>query len=174
MTWASLEICSVAKGKVTFRIAFVTDLPVSRTNVAEIITCERSRRSVENEFRAPKNPGCHAVRNFGHGSKNLSSVLPVLHFLANDLHTACDPPERLRNRAREVCGTQDWMWRNLQALTPRFVFRDLIFLVQVLAREVEIPPRSRPTHPFRGAPLNQPQFTRKNHKFRDHEAKMPY
>ena len=56
------------------------------------------------------------------------------------MHTACDLAEKHWQKARTVCGTRDWMFRNLQVLTARFVFDDWKRLMQVFAGEVEIPP----------------------------------
>ncbi len=141
VTWVCLEIHDMAEKKLTYRTAFVTDLPVSRTNVADIVACGRSRWRVENaEFNVLKNLGYNLERNFGHGEKNLASVLLVLNLLAFAMHTACDLAEKHWQKARTVCGTRDWMFRNLQVLTARFVFDDWKRLMQVLAGEVEIPP----------------------------------
>ncbi len=55
VTWICLEIHDMAAKKLTHRTAFVTDLPVSRTNVADIVACGRSRWRVENaEFNVLK------------------------------------------------------------------------------------------------------------------------
>ena len=87
-----------------------------------------------------KKLGYNLDRNFGHGEKNLASVLLVLNLLAFALHTACDLAEKHWQKARTACGTRDWMFRNLQVLAARFVFDDWKRLMQVLAGEVEIPP----------------------------------
>ena len=49
VTWASLEIRNMETGKITFRIAMVTDLFVISHNVEDIIACGRARRKCENE-----------------------------------------------------------------------------------------------------------------------------
>ena len=46
--WVRLMIRAMAIGRVAFRTAFVTDLPVGRAKVADIVACGRSRRRVEN------------------------------------------------------------------------------------------------------------------------------
>ncbi len=141
MTWVCLEIHDMAAKKVTYRTAFVTDLPVSRTNVADIVTCGRSRWRVENaEFNVLKILDFNHDRNFGQGKKNLASVLLDLNLLAFALHTACDLAEKHWQKARTVCGTRDWMFRYPQVLTARLVFDDWKRLMQVLAGEVDIPP----------------------------------
>lgn len=49
VTWVSLEIHNKGTGKTTFRTALVTDLPVTRHNVEEIVACGRARWKCENE-----------------------------------------------------------------------------------------------------------------------------
>ncbi len=98
-----------------------------------------NRQGRHHEIKS-KNLGYNLERNFGHGEKNLASVLLVLNLLAFAMHTACDLAEKHWQKARTVCGTRDWMFRNLQVLTARFVFDDWKRLMQVLAGEVEIPP----------------------------------
>ncbi len=60
--------------------------------------------------------------------------------LAFAMNTGCDLAEKHCQKALVVCGTRDWMFRNLQVLTARFVFDDWKRLMRVFAGEVEIPP----------------------------------
>ena len=48
VTWIGFEIVD-AKGKVKYFMAWVTSLPVSKDNVAEIVACGRARWKIENE-----------------------------------------------------------------------------------------------------------------------------
>ena len=48
VNWLEIEIRNAA-GAVTYRNSFITDLPVDRTNVAEVATCGRARWKIENE-----------------------------------------------------------------------------------------------------------------------------
>src|SRR5271163_2563522 len=55
VNWIGFEIVD-AKGKVTYSMAWVTSLPVSKDNVAEIVACGRARWKIENEsFNVLKN-----------------------------------------------------------------------------------------------------------------------
>src|SRR5271157_3178990 len=67
VNWIGLEILD-AKGAVKYKTAFVTSLPVAKTNVAEIAACGRARWKIENEsFNVLKNHGYELEHNFGHG-----------------------------------------------------------------------------------------------------------
>ncbi len=58
------------------------------------------------------------------GMEKIPSDNQIRNLLAFALHTACDLAEKHWQKARTVCGTRDWMFRNLQVLTARFVFDD--------------------------------------------------
>src|SRR5215467_9668989 len=78
VNWIGMEIAD-AKGKVKFSTAWVTSLPVSKYNVAEIATCGRGRWKIENEgFNVMKNHGYELEHNFGHGKKFLAMTLAAL------------------------------------------------------------------------------------------------
>jgi len=48
VNWFEMEIVN-ARGEVTYRNSFVTDLPVGRNNVAELAACGRAWCKIENE-----------------------------------------------------------------------------------------------------------------------------
>lgn len=88
VNWFSIETRNAA-GKRTYTNSFVTDLPVSAANVAELAACGRARWKIENEtFNVLKCGGYNLEHNFGHGKKTLASVLVVLNLLAFAAHTA--------------------------------------------------------------------------------------
>src|ERR1019366_10019052 len=65
VNWLMIEIRN-AEGEVTYRNSFITDLPVSRENVAELAACGRARWKIENEaFNTLKTKGYHLEHNFG-------------------------------------------------------------------------------------------------------------
>lgn len=69
-----LEVTSKRpNGKATYRGAFVTSLPVTRDNVAELADCARARWKIENEsFNVLKRHGYHLEHNFGKPSPTCS------------------------------------------------------------------------------------------------------
>ncbi len=71
-------------------MAWVTSLPVSKDNVAEIVACGRARWKIENEsFNVLKNHGYELERYtvFGHGQRFLAMTLAALNLLAFAWHT---------------------------------------------------------------------------------------
>jgi len=83
--------------------AWVTSLPVTKSNVTEIVACARTRWKIENEsFDVMKNHGYELEHNFGHGQAFLAMTLAALNLLAFAWHTVLDlmkPPWR---KAREA------------------------------------------------------------------------
>ena len=116
-----LEIVSAKPdGKVTYRGAFVTSLPVDRDNVAELADRARARArgKIENEtFNVLKRHGYHLEHNFGHGKDPLAGVLVVLNLLAFAPHPACELAETLWRQARRRLGTRSRLFEHLRTLT---------------------------------------------------------
>jgi len=130
-----LEITSARpNGKVTYRGTFVTSLPATRDNIAELADCARARWKIGNEtFNVLKQHGYHLEHNFGHGKDTLAAVLVVLNLLAFALHTACELAESLWRRARQRLGTRARLFEHLRTLTEYQVFPDWNALIGLLA-----------------------------------------
>lgn len=72
-----------ANQEVAKRFSWVTQLNVNSSNVLQFMLGGRSRWKIENEtFNTLKNQGYQLEHNFGHGTKNLSTVFATLTFLA--------------------------------------------------------------------------------------------
>ena len=125
----------------TYRKAFVTDLPVDRDNVAELPACGRARWKIENEsFNVLKQGGYNLEHNFGHGQQNLDAVLVVLNLLAFAFHTVCDLAERAWQNARQTVSSRRQFFDTMQAMTAYHVFPSWQHLIETLAFE-RSPPR---------------------------------
>jgi hypothetical protein len=62
---------------------WITDFHLSKHNVYKVMRTGRSRWKIENEtFNTLKNQGYHFEHNYGHGQKNLCTVLALLMMLA--------------------------------------------------------------------------------------------
>jgi len=133
VNWLSIEILD-ATGKVTYRNSFITDLPVDRSNVAELAACGRARWKIENEsFNTLKTQGYNLEHNFGHGRVHLSAVLATLNLLAFAIHTVCDLAEELWHNAVEQQGRRTRFFENLRAITVFLVFPSWDHLLATLA-----------------------------------------
>lgn len=144
VNWFSIEIAD-ARGKITYRNSFVTDLPVGRDSVVELAACGRARWKIENEsFNVLKSNGYHLEHNFGHGKRTLSAVLVSLNLLAFAMHNACDLIESLWAQARATAGARQRLFEHLRSITAYLVFANWSELVTTLVTGIP-PPQPPPT-----------------------------
>jgi hypothetical protein len=142
VNWFEIEITN-ADGEVIYRNSFITDLPVHRDNVAELVACGRARWKIENEtFNVLKTKGYNLEHSFGHGKENLSAVLVVLNLLAFAFHTVCEAAEAYWRRARDKAGTRITFFSHIRTLTTFLVFPSWQNLLETIAfaRPPPLPP----------------------------------
>jgi len=134
VNWLEIEIHDDTDGKITYRNSFITDLPVSRDNVAELAACGRARWKIENEtFNTLKTGGYHLEHSYGHGKQNLAALLVTLNLLAFAFHTVCDHAEELWQRARSKASSRALFFSRLVAVTSFLIFPSWDDLVRTLA-----------------------------------------
>jgi hypothetical protein len=139
VNWIGFEILD-AKGKVKFSMAWVTSLPVSKDNVAEIVACGRARWKIENEsFNVMKNHGYELEHNFGHGQKFLAMTLAALNLLAFAWHSVLDVLEPPWQAARQAAVTRTSFFAHILMLTAYVVFPSWPVLLEALTN-FTIPP----------------------------------
>ena len=140
VNWIGFEIVD-AKGKVKYSMAWVTSLPVSKDNVAEIVACGRARWKIENEsFNVLKNHGYELEHNFGHGQKFLAMTLAALNLLAFAWHTMLELLEPPWQAAREAAVKRTSFFAHILMLTGYVVFPSWEALLQSLTTST-IPPQ---------------------------------
>ncbi len=110
-------------GKVTYRSAWVTDIPVTAETIEELVRAGRARWKIENEcFNTLKNQGYHIDHNFGHGKKNLSESLFLINLLAFFLHQIFELSDTLYQSARATFSAKVEYWNTIRA-----AFRLILF-----------------------------------------------
>lgn len=109
-------------GKVS-KWMWITNLPLRANTVERVMRAGRSRWKIENEtFNTLKNQGCHFEHNYGHGEKNLATVLALVMMLAFLVDQIQQRRCRLFGQLWEGLGTKAKLWR-----TMRSQFRVLVF-----------------------------------------------
>ena len=132
VNWFEIEIVNKA-GKVTYRNSFITDLTVTKKNVAVLTDCGRARWKIENEnFNTLKTNGYHLEHNFGHGRQHLASLLATMIFLAFAFHTVCDLADKRWAKARDVIGPRRPFFEDLRTITRYMVFPDWSLLIRTM------------------------------------------
>ncbi len=139
VNWIGFEIVD-AKGKIKYSMAWVTSLPVTKDNVAEIVACGRARWKIENEsFNILKNHGYELEHNFGHGQKFLSMTLAALNLLAFAWHTVLEVLEPPWQAAREAAVKRTSFFAHILMLSAYVVFPSWEVFLKSLAT-FTIPP----------------------------------
>jgi hypothetical protein len=132
VNWLEIEIVDAA-GKTTYRNSFVTDLPVSGTNVAELAACGRARWKIENEsFNTLKTKGYNLEHNFGHGQQYLAATLATMNLLGFAMHTVADLTDVAWKAARAAVGARKRFFEDLRAITTYLVFSTWAELIEIL------------------------------------------
>ena len=121
-------------GKPTYHNSWVSDIPVSRENVVELVKAGRARWKIENEtFNTLKNQGYHIEHNFGHGQQHLSQNFFVLNLLAFFIHQIlelCDPGYQY---CRSRFSSRNEYWNNLRVAIRLLFFDDFEHLLRFVA-----------------------------------------
>jgi hypothetical protein len=107
---------------------------VNRENVAELAASGRARWKIENEaFNVLKTKGYNLEHNFGHGKRNLSTVLAILNLLAFACHTVCELAAGPWRAARRELVTRQGFFQALRIITSYLVFDSWDDLLRTLA-----------------------------------------
>lgn len=110
-------------GEISKRFSWVTDMDIECSEIVLYQRGGRSRWRIENEtFNTLKNQGYHYDHNYGHGKKNLSTVLMLLMFLAflvDQIQQACCP---LFRAVLEKLKTRRKLWDHLRSHVRHFCF----------------------------------------------------
>jgi hypothetical protein len=110
-----------ASGKQLYHNSWVTNLDITRQNIARLANKGRARWKVENEgFNVQKNGGYELEHNYGHGQNNLSMVFYLLNILAFTLHQILEITDLCYQRAKEHAGGLRYIWEDLRSLMKRW------------------------------------------------------
>lgn len=116
--------------------SWVTDIPIEKKNVEELVKIGRMRWKIENEvFNTVKNQGYHIAHNYGHGQKHLSFNFFLLNMLAFFVHQIFELTDRLYHECRRRLGSKKNLWDHLRVSIRMLIFPDW----ETLLRRVHSP-----------------------------------
>ncbi len=125
--------------KVTYHNSWVTDIPVGKDNVVEMVQAGRARWKIENEtFNTLKNQGYHIEHNFGHGQQHLSMNFFILNLLAFFIHQILQLCDHGYQYCRSKFSSKKEYWNNLRSVIRIMLFRNFEHLLRNLADPPEI------------------------------------
>jgi hypothetical protein len=134
-----LEYREITKKGKRQRFSWVTDLTLSADTVYKIMRGGRARWRIENEtFNTLKNQGYHFEHNFGHGQKELSTVmayLMMLAFLIDQMQGLCS---QVFLDAVTAAGKRKYFWERLKGKFNEFLIDSWEELYQAF---IHPPPR---------------------------------
>jgi len=108
-------------GKQLYHNSWVTNLEVTKKNIARLANKGRARWKIENEgFNVQKNGGYELEHNYGHGQHNLSMVFYLLNILAFTLHQILEITDDLYQRAKAHAGGLRFLWEDLRSFFNRW------------------------------------------------------
>ena len=133
-------------GETSKRFSWVTDIDLNRSQFIRYVRGGRSRWRIENEtFNTLKNQGYHFEHNYGHGEKNLTTVLMLVMFLAflvDQVQQACCP---LFTAVLNQLKSRRQLWEDLRRCVRTFVFESFTQLWAALlsGATMDLPPPTR-------------------------------
>ena len=122
--------------------SWVTKLPLTQENVYEVMRAGRSRWRIENEtFNTLKNQGYNFEHNYGHGYKELCSVmtmLMLLAFLIDQVQQLCC---KVYQKARQHVGTFSVLFQKMRVLSEYMLWDSFNHLLTYIGvPESRLPP----------------------------------
>ena len=121
-------------GEVIKRFSWVTDIDLSKKSLHKYQQAGRSRWRIENEtFNTLKNQGYCLEHNYGHGKKNLTTVLALLMFLAFTVDQIQEACCGLFNAAVERAGRRIRLWESIRSHLRHFEFNSFADLYRAIA-----------------------------------------
>lgn len=117
------EYSIIENGKINYHNSWVTDIPIDRDNVIQLVKGGRARWKIENEgFNTLKNHGYHLEHNFGHGKKYLSETFFILNLLAFFMHQIFELTDRLYQKCRAKFSSRMEYWNHLRCILRIIIF----------------------------------------------------
>jgi hypothetical protein len=112
-----LDYWEIGKDGKEYHCIWITDIPLSRETVEQVMRGGRARWKIENEtFNTLKNQGYAFEHNYGHGKKSLATVLMQLMLLAFLVDQAQEHGCAWFKAARQRFRSRTSLWECLRAL----------------------------------------------------------
>jgi hypothetical protein len=140
VNWCEITT-TLPDGKVIYKNAFATNFKISKDNVKDIVADGRARWKVENENNnVLKTKGYNLEHNFGHGKKQLSSLLLTLNLLSFLFHTVLEIVDEKYKLIRDELPTRKTFFDDIRALTRYLYFNSWNSLLDFMIRGLELSP----------------------------------
>ena len=133
-----VQYTEIKDSKVIYRSSWVTDYKINMNNIFNFVEAARCRWSIENEtFNTLKNQGYHFEHNFGHGYKNLSTVMMLLMFIAFAVDQVQEATSEYFARALTKEKRKSYLWRKIKSLFLNFIIDSWETLYKVIYEPIK-------------------------------------
>jgi hypothetical protein len=118
-----LDYYETNKNGFTTRFSWITDIEIKEDNIYEIMRAGRARWNIENQtFNTLKNQGYNFEHNFGHGTKNLCTIMGILMMLAFAVDQIAELFNQSFQKAKESEKTYYSLWEAIRTFIKHFSF----------------------------------------------------
>lgn len=122
-----------AKGEIK-RWTWITNLKLSQKNVKKVMRAGRARWKIENEtFNTLKNQGYNFEHNYGHGVKNLATVLALLMLVAFLVDQIQQATNKVFQGVWRGLGSKSKLWEAVRSLFQVLEFQTMDNIYQQIA-----------------------------------------
>lgn len=133
-----LEYWQIDKDEKITKFSWVTDIPITKENVFQLMQAGRARWKVENEtFNTLKNQGYNLGHNYGLGKKNLSAVFTILMMLAFLIDQAQQLSCWLFQDALQKAGSKRYLWESIRAFFHNYRVDSMETILRAIAHGFE-------------------------------------
>jgi hypothetical protein len=141
VNWVELTVTRIDTGEVLYKNAFITDFPLPRSTVPQIVQAGRARWKVENEnTNVLKTKGYHLEHHYGHGRQFLSTPLVTLNLLAFLAHTVLQFVDLPYQAIRQTLSARKTFFHDFTTLTKYLFFESWSHLMAFMVEQLEIEP----------------------------------
>jgi hypothetical protein len=138
VNWVELTI-TTEEGEILYHNSFVTNHKITDKNVESIVLCGRTRWKIENENNNTlKTKGYNLEHNYGHGEKNLSSLLATFIILAFLFHAVLDFMDEKYRILREKLSARKTFFNDIRSLTKYICFDSWDHLMSFMIEGLEL------------------------------------
>ena len=121
------------KNNQTSKWIWVTDLKINNANVKQIMQGGRARWRIENEtFNTLKNQGYNFEHNYGHGYKNLSTVLAFLMLLSFFIDQVLQAVNKRFYAALQHVRAKRILWESMRSVLRTYIIPSFESLYEVI------------------------------------------
>ena len=139
VNWLEITVLHAKTGEQLYPNSFITNHPITETNVADLAQAGRGRWKIENEnTNVLKTKGYHLEHNFGHGKRYLAAFLLSLNLLAFLFHTVLTWGDAPYAVIRRGLARRQTFFDDLRALTRSMVFESWQHLIDFMIKGLEL------------------------------------